>query len=137
MNSLILCTATRFMMPLLLLFSFFLLFRGHNEPGGGFIAGLVAAAAFSLYGIAYGARAARQAVRIHPRTLIGTGLLVAAASGMISVLRGQPLMTGQWGQVLIPGLGEIVIGTPLVFDIGVYLAVIGVTLIIILTLGEE
>jgi multicomponent Na+:H+ antiporter subunit B len=76
-------------------------------------------------------------VRIHPRTLIGTGLLVAAASGMISVLRGQPLMTGQWGQVLIPGLGEIVIGTPLVFDIGVYLAVIGVTLIIILTLGEE
>jgi len=137
MNSLILCTATRFLLPLLLLFSFFLLIRGHNEPGGGFIAGLVAASAYALYGIAYGVEAARRALRIHPRTLIGIGLLTAVSSGLVSVLRGQPLMTGQWGRVSVPGLGEIAIGTPLMFDMGVYLAVIGVTLIIILTLGEE
>ena len=86
MKSLILRTATRFLMPLLLLFALFLLFRGHNEPGGGFVGGLVVAAAFILYAIAYGVSAGRSALLIDPSTLVGIGLLVAFGTGIAAVL---------------------------------------------------
>ena len=87
MTSLILRTATRFLMPLLLLFALFLLLRGHNEPGGGFVGGLVVAAAFVLYAIAYGVDAGRRALLVDPSTLLGVGLLVALGSGIPAVLR--------------------------------------------------
>lgn len=136
MISLILRTATRFLMPVLLLFSLFLLWRGHHEPGGGFAGGLVAAAAFALHSIAYNAAATRQALRLHPQTLIGTGLLLAASSGTLSLFLGQSFMTGQWGHLDLPGIGTVTLSTPMVFDIGVYLVVMGVTLLIILALSE-
>jgi multicomponent Na+:H+ antiporter subunit B len=136
-NSLILRTATRFLLPLLLLFSLFLLVRGHHEPGGGFSGGLVAAAAFVLYRFAFGAEEAAQFLPMDPRTVIGAGLLVAIGSGSLALLAGRPLMTGLWGQVSVPGFGNIDVGTPLLFDVGVYLAVVGVTLSIILPLAEE
>ena len=82
MTSLILRTATRFLMPLLLLFALLLLFRGHNEPGGGFVGGLVVAGAFVLYAIAFGFDAGRRALLVDPSTLLGVGLLVALASGV-------------------------------------------------------
>ena len=134
MTSLILSTATRYMLPLLLLFSIFLLLRGHNEPGGGFIGGLIAAAAFALYAIAYDVATARRTLGIDSRTLIGLGLLVALTSGVISLIAGQPFMTGLWSEYAVPLLGKV--GTPLLFDIGVYLVVIGVTLTIIFGLAE-
>ena len=137
MISLILRTATRFLLPVLCLFSVFLLLRGHNNPGGGFAGGLVAAAAFALHSIAYEPGATRQALRLHPRTLIGTGLLLAASSATLPLLLGQSFMTGRWGYLLLPGGRQVVFGTPLVFDIGVYLVVAGVTLLIILSLSEE
>lgn len=137
MNSLILRVATRFMLPLLLLFSVFLLLRGHNEPGGGFSGGLVAASAFVLYGFAFGVPEARRALIADPRGLIGAGLLVAVGSGSLALLGGRPLMTGLWGQADVPGFGTLHLGTPLVFDAGVYLVVVGVTLSIILPLAEE
>ena len=83
-------------MPLLLLFSVFLLLRGHNEPGGGFVGGLVAAAAFALYAIAFGVRRARQALLVKPMTLLGAGLLIALFSGLPAVLRRQPFLTAVW-----------------------------------------
>lgn len=137
MNSLILRTATRFLLPLLLLFSLFLLLRGHHEPGGGFSGGLVAAAAFVLYRFAFGAEEARRALPVDPRSLIGAGLLVAVGSGTLALLAGRPLMTGLWERVPVPGFGVVDVGTPLVFDLGVYLAVVGVALSIILPLAEE
>jgi multicomponent Na+:H+ antiporter subunit B len=137
MNSLILRVTTRFILPLLLLFSVFLLLRGHNEPGGGFSGGLVAASAFVLHGFAFGVPEAIQALRINPRVLIGAGLLVAVGSGSLALRRGEPLMTGLWAQVSVPGFGTLHLGTPLLFDVGVYLVVIGVTLSIILPLAEE
>jgi multicomponent Na+:H+ antiporter subunit B len=136
MISLILRTATRFLMPVLLLFSLFLLLRGHNEPGGGFAGGLVAAAAFALHSIAYNAAATRQALWLNPQTLIGTGLLLAAGSSTLSLLLGQSFMTGQWGYLHLPETGAVTLGTPMLFDIGVYLVVMGVTLLIILSLSE-
>jgi multicomponent Na+:H+ antiporter subunit B len=135
MISLILSTATRYLLPLLLLFSVFLLLRGHNEPGGGFVGGLVAAAAFVLYAIANGIAAEREIFHIEPRVFIAVGLLSAAGSGILSLLAGLPFMTGLWSTQEVPVLGKI--GTPLLFDIGVYLVVLGITLMIVLSLAEE
>jgi multicomponent Na+:H+ antiporter subunit A len=124
-------TAARLLMPLLLLFSVFLLLRGHNQPGGGFVGGLVAAAAFALYAIAFGVQHARQALLVRPLTLLGTGLLIALASGLPAVLRGQPFLTASWMS------GPVVLGTPALFDVGVFLVVGGVVLMMLFTLAEE
>jgi multicomponent Na+:H+ antiporter subunit B len=135
MSSLILRTATRVLMPLLLLFAVFLLFRGHNAPGGGFVGGLVVASAFVLYSIAYGVDAGRRALLVDPSTLLAAGLLVALGSGVPAVLVGRPFLTAMWIQVGIePAVVDV--GTPLVFDVGVFLAVIGVVLTIVFTLAE-
>ena len=136
MGSLILRTAARILLPLLLLFSFFLLLRGHNEPGGGFAGGLVAAAAFALLAVATDVPIARRALRLEPRLLIGIGLLVAAASGTVGLLGGAPFLTGLWTDLALPGGLTLALGTPLVFDVGVYLVVIGVVLTIVLALAE-
>jgi multicomponent Na+:H+ antiporter subunit A len=124
-------TSARVLMPLLLLFSVFLLFRGHNEPGGGFVGGLVAASAFALFGIASGVERARQALLVKPLTLLGVGLLIALISGLPAVALGQPFLTAQWL------LGPVAIGSPAVFDTGVFLVVLGVVLMMIFTLAEE
>jgi multicomponent Na+:H+ antiporter subunit B len=136
MTSLILRTTTRFLLSLMLLFSLFLLLSGHNEPGGGFAGGLVLAAAWALYAIAYGVAAARRALLVEPQVLIGLGLLLALSSGSLALVLGQPFMTGQWLSATVPGLGEIAVGTPVLFDVGVYLLVLGVVLLIILSLAE-
>ena len=137
MNSLILRTATRLLVPLLILFSIFLLLRGHNEPGGGFVGGLVAAAAFALYGLSYDEAAARDALRIDTRVFIAIGLLLACGSALVPIFLGEAFLTGVWGHVhLFDGI-DLELGTPMFFDIGVYLAVLGVTLTIILTMAEE
>lgn len=137
MISVILQSATRLIFTLLLLFAIFLLLRGHHEPGGGFIAGLVGAGAFVLYAIAYDVRRARHALRIEPRSLMGAGLLCAALSGVVSMFSGRPFLTGVWGTWALFGADVVSAGTPLLFDIGVCLTVIGVTLAIIFALVEE
>lgn len=134
-SSLILSTATRYLLPLMLLFSLFLLLRGHNEPGGGFVGGLVTAAAFALYAIAYGVARARRGLRVDPRTLIAGGLLLAAGSGVLSLMKGDPFLTGWWSVREVPVLEKV--GTPLLFDTGVYLVVVGTTLTILFSLAEE
>lgn len=135
MSSIILSTATRFLLPLLLLLSVYLLFRGHNEPGGGFVGGLVAASAFSLYMIAFNVEKARRILRIDPRSLMGAGLFLASVSAWISLLQGRPFMTGIWMEKVFPVIGKV--GTPFLFDVGVYLVVIGVSLTILFTMAEE
>lgn len=124
-------------MPLFLLFSIFILLRGHNEPGGGFVGGLIAAAAFALQAIAYDVEKTRTLLAINPRSFIVLGLLLAMSSAMISLFIGEPFFTGQWVKISFWPIGELDLGTPLFFDIGVYLTVIGVTLTIILSLAEE
>jgi multisubunit Na+/H+ antiporter MnhB subunit len=135
MTSSILQTAVRLLMPLLLLFAAFLLLRGHNQPGGGFVAGLVVAASFVLYAIAFRVDAARRALLVTPSTLLGIGLLVALVSGLPGVVVGHPFMTAVWTTVPA-GEAALDVGTPLVFDIGVFLAVIGVVLTIVFTLAD-
>ena len=135
MSSLILNAATRILLPLMLLFSFFLLLRGHNEPGGGFVGGLVASAALALYAIAYDVARAREAVRFNTISLIGGGLLLATGSGLLPLLLGLPFMTVLWYPYELPVLSKV--GTAFTFDLGVYLVVAGVTLTIIFAMAEE
>jgi multicomponent Na+:H+ antiporter subunit B len=118
-------------MPLLLLYGLFLLLRGHNAPGGGFAGGLVVAAAYSLSAFAFGVAAARRALLIDPSRLIGVGLLLALASGVMPVLTGKHFLTALW---FSPAVG---LGTPLIFDVGVFCVVIGVVLTMTFMLGEE
>jgi multicomponent Na+:H+ antiporter subunit B len=137
MRGLILPTATIYLMPVLLLFSLFLLLRGHNEPGGGFAGGLVAAAAFVLLSIASGVRLARRALVLDPRTLVGAGLVTMLVAGLIAPLVfGDPFLTAYWWPVSA-GEVEFSVGTPLLFDIGVYLGVAGTILLIVFALEEE
>lgn len=137
MSSLILRTATRFMLPLLFLFSLFLLIRGHGRPGGGFSGGLIAASAFVLYGFAFSAPAAKHVLAVQPWTLLGGGLLLSLASGCVGLLTGEPFLTGSWLKVRIPDLGFVEIGTPVLFDVGVFLVVIGTVVSITLPLIED
>jgi multicomponent Na+:H+ antiporter subunit B len=121
----------------LLLYSAFLLAAGHDEPGGGFVAGLVASAAVALYAIAYDVASARRVIPAEPGTLIGCGLLLALGSGVWSLFLGQPLMTGQWTTVPTPDTTGLAVGTPLLFDLGVFLLVVGATLLMILSIAED
>lgn len=134
MNSLILFVTSRFLLPLLLMFSIFLLLRGHYEPGGGFIGGLIAATGFALYTFSSGVAGARRALRIRPLLLIAIGLAVATLSVVPSLVVGDQFMTGHWFAGVVPVFGKI--GTPLMFDVGVYLTVIGVCLSIIFDLAD-
>jgi multicomponent Na+:H+ antiporter subunit B len=135
MFSVILSTASRYLFPLMLIFSFFLLLRGHNEPGGGFVGGLVAAAAYALYLIANGVEEAKKLLKAEPIKLIALGLLLAVISAFISVVTGQDFMKGVWAKNEYPVIGKV--GTPLLFDLGVYFLVLGIVLKIVFSLAEE
>ena len=135
MLSVILSTASRYLLPLMLIFSFFLFLRGHNEPGGGFVGGLVAAAAYALYLIANGIDEAKKLLKAEPIKLIAMGLLIAVVSAFVSVATGQDFMTGVWAKNEFPVIGKL--GTPLLFDLGVYFLVLGIVLKIIFLLAEE
>ncbi|MCK2127613.1 DUF4040 domain-containing protein [Thauera aromatica] len=108
---------------LLALIALVLLWRGHNLPGGGFIGGLVAACAAVLLALAFGVGRARAVLRLPPLALLAIGLAVAAGAGLIGLLQGQPFLTGNW--IFPAGLA---LGTPLLFDLGVFLTVLGAVL---------
>jgi multicomponent Na+:H+ antiporter subunit B len=134
-DSVILRTAARLMLPVLLLLSVFMLIRGHNLPGGGFIGGLVAASAIILQMVAFGPNYVRRTMGLNYRNLAAFGVFFAAIWGLPALVGGNPFMTALWIPEPIPGIGKI--GTPVLFDIGVYIAVIGVTTKIALMLSEE
>ncbi len=136
MRTVIFRTVAPYLTSLMVLFSIFVLLRGHNEPGGGFIGGLIAASAFAIYGIACGVQAVRRAIRFHPMAISGFGLLLAALAGVWSLPFDVPFLTGLWSDTDLFGLG-LVLSTPLFFDIGVYLVVVGAITSIALALEER
>jgi multicomponent Na+:H+ antiporter subunit B len=131
----LLSITSNLLLPLLIIFSIYLLLRGHNMPGGGFVGGLVAASAFTLYLIANGVEAAKKKLRFDPRNIILSGLSVMLASGLIGLVMGHSFLKGLWFETEVPVIGKI--GTPLIFDIGVYFVVCGITLSIIFSLAED
>ncbi|MEX1192935.1 MAG: Na+/H+ antiporter subunit B [Brumimicrobium sp.] len=136
MKSIILSSASNYLLPLLLLFSVFVLLRGHYLPGGGFIGGLIASIAFVLYAFANGLTKTRFLLRMHPGFLIPIGLSLALLSAIAPMIFADlPLLTGLWYPNEIPVIGKI--GSALFFDTGVYLVVVGVCLTIIFTISES
>jgi multicomponent Na+:H+ antiporter subunit B len=137
MNSVILATATRYLMPLLVLFSLFLLFEGHYRPGGGFIGGLMAAAPIGLSALAFDVTTAQRLLPVSPHYLLGSGLLVAIGSGVPGLFQGNPFLTAVWIEQRLPSGSTVSLGTPLLFEVGVYLLVIGVVAAILISLAAE
>ncbi|NVK33170.1 MAG: Na+/H+ antiporter subunit B [Rhodobacteraceae bacterium] len=136
MNTLIFRTIAPYVSALMVLFSIFVLLRGHNEPGGGFIGGLIAASALAIYGIACGVASVRRAIVFHPMSLAAFGLLIAALAGVPSVLFRQSYMTSQWLSLKLFDV-TVDLSTPMVFDIGVYFVVVGAIASIALALEER
>ncbi len=135
MKTLILSTILKALAPLFLGFAVYMFFRGHDNPGGGFIAGLIASIPLMIHSMVFGYRATREKFRINPRLLAGLGLLVALISGLFAVTMGDPFMTSIWVEQKLPLIGKI--GTPIFFDLGVFLVVFGVVLQITFLLTEE
>lgn len=139
MNSLILSTATRFLMPVILILSFFVFYRGHNEPGGGFIGGLLAATAFALLEKAEGLEAARRALRVNPMSIAAIGLACTLVSGMWGGFVYGDFLKGVWPFLSVAEDGSkqgLPIGSIFLFDLGVYLVVLGVICAILFALEE-
>lgn len=136
MKTLIFRTVAPYITALMVLFSIFVLLRGHNEPGGGFIGGLIAASAFAIYGISNGVVPVRRALYFHPLTIASFGLLMSSLAGVASVFAHVPFMTGIWGAFYFLG-AKIDISSILFFDVGVYLVVVGTITSIALSLEER
>ncbi len=136
MRTVIFRVTAPYITALMLLFSLFVLLRGHNEPGGGFIGGLIASSAIAVYGMACGVDAVRRAMHYHPIAYAGFGLIVSVFAGMMPVFGGAPFMTGLWAFVEVAG-AELALSTTLVFDLGVFLVIVGAISSIALSLEER
>jgi multicomponent Na+:H+ antiporter subunit B len=135
--SLILQVAARLLVPVLLLFSIFLLLRGHSYPGGGFVGGLVAGSAFVLYALAASVDQAREVLRVRPHTLLGVGLALAYGAGLLAYGLGAEFLTGLWTTVKLPLLGKLKLGSTLIFDIGVMSVVVGTVLLMVFSVEDR
>jgi multicomponent Na+:H+ antiporter subunit B len=136
MQTLIFRTIAPYLSSLMVVFSIFVLLRGHNEPGGGFIGGLIAASALAIYGIACGVSHVRRAIYFHPMNLAGFGVFLGTLAGLASIFFGVPFMTGLWTYPVLFGV-EVPLSSVLFFDIGVYFVVVGSITSIALALEER
>lgn len=136
-RSVVLETAVRLIFHTVLVFSLYLLFAGHNQPGGGFVGGLVAGAAFVLRYVAGGRAALRAAVPIDPGIPVGGGLVLAAGTGAAAWLFGGQFLESGKVSLDLPVLGVLKATSALPFDTGVYLVVVGLVLAVLRTLGAE
>ncbi|RRA96311.1 MnhB domain-containing protein [Paenimyroides viscosum] len=135
LDTTILRTSTNYLLPLLILFSVFLLMRGHYLPGGGFVGGLVASIAFVLHSFAYSPTQTLKMFSVKPFFLIPTGLMICFLSGMLPTLLGHPFMSVVWFADAVVVIGAF--GSALIFDLGVYMVVIGVVLTILFSISEQ
>ncbi len=121
----------------LAVFSLYLLFAGHNQPGGGFAGGLVGGVALALVWAAGGTTMIKRLIPFRSTVVIGTGLLIAAATGVASLIVGLDFLESGFVEIAVPLVGKVKFVSPLLFDIGVYLVVLGMSLGLIRALGEE
>ncbi|WP_349617015.1 monovalent cation/H+ antiporter subunit A [Azotobacter salinestris] len=135
-HPLILDQLARALLPLSLLISVFIFLRGHNLPGGGFIAGLITAVALILQYIALGVSWSQARLRFSYHAMAGAGVLIAALTGLGSWAFGRPFLTSAFGHFSLPLVGEFELATAMLFDLGVYLVVVGATLLILSNIGH-
>lgn len=129
-------TLTRLILPLMLLVSVYIFLRGHNLPGGGFIAGLIAAVALIVQYLANGIDWTKQRLRFEKDTLISIGLLTATVTGLVSMFIGYPFLTSTFTHLHWPVVGEFEVASAIAFDLGVFLVVVGSTVLILVQLGK-
>lgn len=134
--SLILHTSAPPILAMACLYSLYILLRGHNAPGGGFIGGLIGGVGLLFYAIGRGRVAALRILRIRPTSLCALGMLMALGSGLPALLGNQPYLTHVWHTVEFPGL-SLSLGTALLFDTGVYCAVVGTITAIFMHLIQD
>lgn len=132
----ILTSISMTLLPLALLVSAFIFLRGHNQPGGGFIAGLITAVALILLYMARGVEWAQARLDFPFQPVAVVGVAIATLTGLGSWLFGYPFLTSAFGYFSLPGIGKFELATALLFDLGVYLAVVGATLMILANLGK-
>ena len=135
--SLILDTVTRAAFQTVWVFSLYLLFAGHNAPGGGFVGGLVGGAALVLRYAGQGTIGVRDVARVPAQALLGAGLILAGGTGVAAWAFGSPFLTSGKLELHLPVLGSLKVTSALPFDIGVYLVVVGLVLTVLVSLGEE
>lgn len=136
-HSTILSVVSRLVLPTVVVFSVFLLSSGHNAPGGGFIGGLVAGAALVLLWATGGIAEVRAVLPVGPAALLGLGLLTAQGTAAAGWLLDGSLLESRIIDLHLPVFGELHLATPLLFDLGVYLVVVGLVAMILTTLGAE
>jgi multicomponent Na+:H+ antiporter subunit B len=136
-NDIILESVTKVVSFMILSFSIYLFLSGHHNPGGGFIGGLMTASAFVLKYLAFDLETVQEQTSFNFRTMIGIGLLIAVFTGLGGLVFNQPFLTHTFDYFQLPILGKTELATAVLFDLGVYLVVVGVTLTIILSIGED
>lgn len=136
-NDLILRSTTSLITFILLGFAIYLLFAGHNSPGGGFVGGLTTSAAFLLMYISFGQKTVDKILPIDFIILVPIGLMIALLTGLGSFLFNESFLTQTFGHFNLPILGEVELATAMIFDIGVFLTVLGTTMTIILTISND
>ncbi|MHB8171370.1 MAG: Na(+)/H(+) antiporter subunit B [Thermincolia bacterium] len=136
-NNLILQTITKLVAFIILAYSIYLFLSGHHKPGGGFIAGLMTSGALVLMYLAFDQKTINRALPYNFRNLAGIGVLTAVLTGIGGPVLGYPFLTHSFGYVQLPILGNTEWSTAVLFDLGVYMTVIGITLTIILAIGED
>lgn len=137
MESIIFQTIARQALYVVMVFSLFLLGRGHNEPGGGFIGGLMTSAAIVIQYLAFNLEMVRKALPFDGKILVALGLLFAAVTGLGTMFAYGIFMTHSFAHIMVPFFGKVELTTAFVFDLGVYLVVVGGVITIITAVGEE
>lgn len=135
-HPIILDNLARVLLPMAILVSAFIFLRGHNLPGGGFIAGLITAVTLVLQYIAHGVSWTQERIGFSYHRMVGAGLLIAALTGLGSLLWNFPFLTSSFGHFYLPWIGEFELATAMLFDLGVYLVVVGSTLLILSNIGH-
>ncbi|MBD9395999.1 monovalent cation/H+ antiporter subunit A [Pseudomonas sp. PDM11] len=135
-HPMVLDSIARILLPIALLVSAFIFLRGHNLPGGGFIAGLITAIALILQYVAHGVEWTQRRMPWSFHSIAGLGVLIAALTGLGSLAFGAPFLTSAFDHFHLPLIGEFELATALLFDLGVYLAVVGSTLLILSNIGH-
>lgn len=135
-HPLIMQTLTRLLLPMMILVAVFIFLRGHNLPGGGFIAGLIASVALIVQYLANGIQWTSQRIKVDMHWSIGVGLLIAIATGLVAMGLGFPFLTSAFSHVHWPVVGEFEIASAIAFDLGVFLVVVGATVMSLVQLGK-
>lgn len=135
MKTVILETLLKLLIPIFIVFALYMFVRGHDNPGGGFIAGLIVVIPVMIHSIAYSSEETIKKYHIKPILMTVCGLFLAALSGTVGMIDGAPFMTSIWSEYTIPLLGKV--GTPILFDLGVMLIVSGMVLKVTFLFSEK